>query len=83
MTEDRCNWYRGCDQESDPETDGLCAFHFDACERTEHAQAQRAYEERVVTEASRLEAEVQKDEENWTRAFGLTNPIDAFAGDVQ
>lgn len=37
----------------------------------------------VQAEAQRLEAQIQKDEEAWTRAFQLTNPIDAFVGDVQ
>jgi hypothetical protein len=29
-------------------------------------------------EAERLESEIAKDEANWLRAFGLTNPVDAF-----
>ena len=33
-------------------------------------------------EAERLEAQVQKDEEAWTRAFALTSPVDAFAGET-
>lgn len=38
---------------------------------------------KAEAEAERLEAQVKKDEEAWMRAFALTSPIDAFAGDVQ
>jgi hypothetical protein len=38
--------------------------------------------ESVCREAARLESDVRKDEAAWTRAFGLTSPIDAFAGET-
>lgn len=43
-----CEWHAGCDQ---PQCtwDNLCAFHFDACERPEHAAAQSEWEHRSCT----------------------------------
>ena len=68
---------RRCDLERHDGT-GYCFIHIDIM----RGRAIRG-ESAVVTEAERLEAEVQKDEESWTRVFGMTSPIDAFAGEVQ
>lgn len=44
-SEPLCHWYGGdCDQPADPELDGLCPFHFDACERPQHADAQAKHD---------------------------------------
>lgn len=46
----RCSWYKGyCDQPDEPDLDGLCAFHFDACERKDHADAQAAHDATFTT----------------------------------
>lgn len=37
-----CGWWEGCDQPVSE--DGLCAFHFDACERSVHATRQRQHD---------------------------------------
>lgn len=39
----RCDWHQGCELEAMPD-ESLCDFHFDACERPEHHDAQLAYE---------------------------------------
>lgn len=40
----RCAWYLGCTEDGDPDTDGLCAFHFDVCERPQHCDRQAAFD---------------------------------------
>jgi hypothetical protein len=68
---------RRCDLERHDGT-GYCFLHIEIMRNRRLGVAGE-----VPAEAARLEAEIIEDEKNWLRTFGLTNPMDAFAGDTQ
>jgi hypothetical protein len=46
-----CRFYLGCDQIATEE--GLCPFHFDAMERSEHSENQRLFDAGLLPDAER------------------------------